>query len=130
MTQEEKRLLLRDLSARLPYWVKVKVTLPWANDAEFASDIKIRTLNACLLDVVLDNDNPVVKPYLRSMSSMTDGEKAIYSNYQIMVRRIGLTFEYNIDYITEWLLQHHLDFRGLIEKGLAIEAPEGMYNFK
>lgn len=24
----------------------------------------------------------------------------------------------------------HLDYRGLIEKGLALEAPEGMYNIK
>ena len=31
-----------------------------------------------------------------------------------------------IDY--DWLNAHHFDYRGLIEKGLAIEAPEGMYN--
>ena len=27
----------------------------------------------------------------------------------------------------DWLNAHHFDFRGLIEKGLALEAPEGMY---
>jgi hypothetical protein len=27
----------------------------------------------------------------------------------------------------DWLLAHHFDFRGLIEKGLALEAPDGMY---
>lgn len=28
---------------------------------------------------------------------------------------------------TDWLNAHHFDYRGLIEKGLALEAPEGMY---
>ena len=26
-----------------------------------------------------------------------------------------------------WLNVHHFDYRGLIEKGLALEAPNGMY---
>ena len=32
------------------------------------------------------------------------------------------------DCLIDWFLEHHFDHRGLIEKGLAIEAPEGMYN--
>ena len=27
----------------------------------------------------------------------------------------------------EWLNEHHFDYRGLIERGLALAAPEGMY---
>lgn len=27
----------------------------------------------------------------------------------------------------DWLLEHHFDFRGLIPKGLALEAPDNMY---
>lgn len=27
----------------------------------------------------------------------------------------------------DWLNAHHFDYRGLIQKGLALEAPEGMY---
>ena len=34
----------------------------------------------------------------------------------------------NIDKIVDWLNSHHFDYRGLIEKGLALPAPEGMYN--
>lgn len=30
--------------------------------------------------------------------------------------------------ILDWLLAYHFDYRGLIKKGLALEAPEGMYN--
>ena len=32
-----------------------------------------------------------------------------------------------LDKAIEWLNKHHFDWRGLIEKGLALEAPEGMY---
>lgn len=28
---------------------------------------------------------------------------------------------------TDWLNEHHFDYRGLIEKGLALEAPDDMY---
>lgn len=30
--------------------------------------------------------------------------------------------------LIDWLNAHHFDYRGLIEKGLALEAPEGMYD--
>lgn len=32
--------------------------------------------------------------------------------------------------VIDWLNAHHFDYRGLIEKGLALEALEGMYDFK
>ena len=62
----------------------------------------------------------IVKPYLRSMSSMTEEEKDEYDK----------TFDW--DYAIQgtpfdWLNAHHFDHRGLIEKGLAIEASEDMY---
>ena len=34
----------------------------------------------------------------------------------------------NINKLNEWLNVNHFDYRGLIKKGLALEAPEGMYN--
>ena len=55
------------------------------------------------------------------MSSMTEEEKNIYEynrNSNVEVVRMALF---------DWLNEHHLDYRGLIEKGLALEAPEGMY---
>ena len=44
---------------------------------------------------------------------------------------IEIGYSVDIDEVQEfidWLNQHHFDYRGLIEKGLALEAPEGMYN--
>ena len=32
-----------------------------------------------------------------------------------------------IEYVN-WLLENHFDYNNLIEKGLALEAPEDMYN--
>jgi len=126
MTAEEKQLLLIDLSARLPYGVKVRVTLPWANDVEFASDIKIRRLNASILDVVLDNDDPAVKPYLRPMSSMTEEERREYEKtfemFDLLYLKTWRTYD--------WLNENHFDYRGLIPMGLALPAEEGMYDTK
>ena len=45
------------------------------------------------------------------------------------ISRYGTNFE--TDYtVIDWLNSHHFDYRGLIKKGLALEAPEGMYNIK
>jgi len=37
---------------------------------------------------------------------------------------------YNQPILDDWKIEHHFDFRGLIEKGLALEAPDGMYDIK
>lgn len=108
MTQEEKKLLLIDLCARLPYSVKVKC------------GSEILTLNVNWLQTFqyhLDE----IKPYLRPMSSMTEEEKDEYD------RLVMCNASWVVD---DWLLVHHFDYRGLIEKGLALEAPEGMYKTK
>ena len=55
------------------------------------------------------------KPYLFPLSSMTEEQKKewLYT----------LSSDYNITYDTvDWLNKNHFDYRGLIEKGLAIDA--------
>ena len=88
-----------------------------------------------------------IKPYLRPMSSITKEEREeievlvfgewynsgsckvdhegwieILANYDVCGIDPGFCSDY-----TDWLLEHHFDIRGLIEKGLALEAPEEMY---
>jgi hypothetical protein len=58
------------------------------------------------------------------MSSMTEEEGLIAEE---MGCETTLEDWQKVNYI-DWLNAHHFDYRGLIEKGLAIEAPEGMYN--
>lgn len=57
------------------------------------------------------------------MSSMTEEEEAEYyalNAYEGAFPRNGDALDY--------VLSHHFDYRGLIPMGLALEAPEGMYN--
>ena len=67
------------------------------------------------------HNNFTIKPYLRPMASMTEEEKI---NYRAFFNYDGV--EYPDEYI-DWLNKNMFDYRGLIEKGLALEAPEGMY---
>lgn len=84
------------------------------------------------------------KPYLRPMSSMTEEEKIELKEY-LEAEEVdcdgfgyieGGTLEdyisrtpYSLcNYVIDWLNAHHFDYRGLIEKGLALEAPKEMYN--
>ena len=109
MTQEEKQLLLKDLCARLPYGVKFQ-----------GEDSNVYTLDAANY-FALQVEGVVFKPYLRPMSSMTEEEctkkEELFGSYIL---------DNNPAYI-DWLNTHHFDYRGLIEKGLALKAPKGMY---
>lgn len=129
MAQEEKQLLLKELCARLPYGVKVKFYLPLNTHfaIETLRDVEIRnedilicttTWNAIKLEGC--------KPYLRPMSSMTEEEK---ETYEMFFNEDGL-LNTSVDTYVDWLLEGLFDFRGLIPKGLASEAPEDMYNTK
>ena len=116
MTEKEKQLLFTDLCARLPYGVILD------------NGVKLRTIDA--LTKVISGDGSdrnieFVKPYLRPMSSITDEEQIEY-DYAIENNKFT-GFRGRIIWGLDWLNAHHLDYRGLIEKGLALEAPEGMY---
>ena len=120
MTQKEKQLLFKDICARLPYGVKYQTYL---GDIFTLKDI---TLSRKTTKYYID-DNAFslsqIKPYLRPMSSMTEEEE---NEYRAINCYEGL-FPHNEDAL-DYVLSHHFDYRGLIEKGLALEAPEGMYN--
>lgn len=145
MTREEKSLLLKDLSARLPYHVKVKVWLKDGTTEEGALDLEHNYANV-LLDAFYYNKIKEIKPYLRLMSSMTDEEKKIFlgirgrssrNTISAFVPNGTIDAEYKVDCIVcslhnysrniDWLNKNHFDYRGLIPMGLALDAPEGMY---
>ena len=129
MTQEEKQLLLKDLCARLPYGGMYET--PYG--PRVLNDIFIYSNGPVYTDHGVGNYNEVfgvelenIKPYLRPLSSMTEEEE----NELVKAAVVG---GYNDDsvlnsyIVTDWLNAHHFDYRGLIEKVLALEAPEGMY---
>lgn len=122
MTPEEKQLLLKDLCARLPYGVKIKF---YSMEYPYGSEPVI--LTASLLKDRWENIHDV-KPYLRSMSSMTQEERLIYEQRLHDVgRSIDVIDADDVVPHIDWLLSHHFDFRGLIPMGLALEATVDMY---
>ena len=114
MTQEDKELLLRDLCARLPYGVKVNNEIQ-GNFVIYGvceNYIFARTTTSHADFRVED-----IKPYLRPMSSMTEEEKSQYNFYLTRI-----VFAYDASLLINWLNAHHFDYRGLLKKGLAIDA--------
>ena len=116
---EEKDLLLIDLCTRLPYNVICLVNFKDAEGWKTENMI----LSGCFLDEyyfttkngsIYSND---FKPYLRSMESMTDDE------YEELCS-IGLTKFIGDSKEIDWFNARHFDYRGLIEKGLAIAVTE------
>ena len=114
MNKENKELLLKDLSARLFYGVMI----------EGLEHPEIMTIKHLAIISVMSAEP--YKPYLRPMSSMTEEEKEEY--HKLCDSYYGIYFD-SIDSI-DWLNSHHFDYRGLIPKGLALVAPEGMYKTK
>lgn len=146
MTQEDNDLLLKDLCARLPYGVICKCYHTefdeWdgkpfvANYNETLNNIDV---NGFFLAGGFSYEIDEVKPYLRPMSSMTEGEKeemhnflspegtAIYENdgVALPMNHCGEFIPYEfMGRIIQYLLEHHFDYIGLIEKGLAIEVTQ------
>ena len=117
MTQENKELLLNDLCSRLVYGVKCCVK----NNHKISGD---------LVGIVGENvyiyssghaifSISDIKPYLFPLSSMTDEQK---QEYQYITERWMYDSSYSIGDSSDWLNKNHFDYRGLIEKGLAIDA--------
>lgn len=130
MTQEQKDLLLKDLCARLPYGVKLHCS------SNVMICIGPYTLNTIVLDRIFNNNTEYVpfdefKPYLFPMSSMTDEQKEFIKNkfcydwdiddhpYSLWAHCIVIG---DADELIDWFHKNHIDYRGLIEKGLAIDA--------
>ena len=130
MTQEEKDILIADLCGRLPY--KVKCSTPYGIGVLDSIDMEHMDLTFEGPDdnyYTLDRN---IKPYLRPMSSMTEEEREEF-------RLLGGIISYNPNHNTysmsafspeayDWLNKNMFDYRGLIPKGLALEAKEGLYN--
>lgn len=139
MKQEDKQLLLKDLCARLPYGVIVDYAYNTFKNGLKESKLTILTCNilSTFISPRMNETNEYIKPYLRPMSSMTEKEKGEYTEFIF-------DYEYDdywhpgkytdavyVDVMSElidWLNAHYFDYRNLIERGLVLPAPEGMYN--
>ena len=142
MTQEEKDLLLKDISARLPYGLKV-CCINLSDEMPKVWDL-IGMPALHLADILVEgshrfagvNIEKSIRPYLRPMSSMTEEERKKY--YETMDEYTHRLYPNSCDWSEhteyswtiatfDWLNKKMFDYRGLIPMGLAISAPEGMY---
>ena len=125
MTPEEKELLLKDLSARIPYQPLCKKI-----DTEDDFCECDGPLGYSLRDFV--GNNVIIKPYLRPMSSMTSQEWCELCDCNVKDEKAAIFIKDGRRFVSHvnqeaFLNSHHFDYRGLIPMGLALEAPEGMY---
>lgn len=128
MTQEDKNLLLQDLCGRLPYGVKVTFAGYSGRDDCI--------LNSQHLNSTYAIEYLRLKPYLRPLSSMTEDERKEFDDLSkfdedVWMGNHKVGFPKNVRIMSkcvDWLNKNMFDYRGLIPKGLANEAPEGMYN--
>ena len=148
MTQEEKDLLIKDLCARLPYGVKINYSTGPANHCIFTlTELNVKTSYDEQYDLhCYPKLNGIYNyfdclPYLRSMSSMTKEERyeiqrilgkdkdiEIFDDFIHIIDSSRKSFSFlELQALLDWLNKKMFDYSGLISKGLALEAPEGMY---
>lgn len=112
MTKEDKDLLLHDLCARLPYRVRGNYQ---NSDDELLRRVTIVYRYLEPNGMVMTGD---IKPYLFPISSMTSKQRAELS--MLVANEYDMLKSFLIE--IEFYHKHHFDYRGLIEKGLAIDA--------
>lgn len=123
MTQEDKELLFKDLCARLPYHTRVKVWLKDGTTEEGALDLE-HNYGDVLRDAFYYDKIVKIKPYLFPLSSMTEEQyDQLYIDSRVKNDSIDIldALANDMDAI-DWLNKNNFDYRGLIEKGLAIDA--------
>ena len=128
MTQEEKQLLLVALCGYLPYGLKVQEYNEeygfYNSELDTISMKYFADNEPCFEGYWIDRIENI-KPFLRPLSSMTGEEKSEYANFWCYD-------EYDEPILCpedaircgDWLNKHHFDYRGLIDRGLAIEVTE------
>lgn len=142
MTQEQNTLLLKDLCARVPYGVKVRSKIPINQNEhkEIVGQVTSVHYNISIVqvegfDVIADySPHFEIKPYLFPISSITEEQWKEITDIQI--KESLMSIDSNNDYMSnplfsigdlktlDWCYVNHIDYRGLIPMGLAIDATD------
>lgn len=125
MTQEDKELLLKDLCARLNTNLVCSIYRTDDQGVGYRNEILYGYCNIDGWDEFYFGEDcgisidyvSKIKPYLLPLSSMTEEQKSQYNFYLTRI-----VFAYDASLLIDWLNKNHFDYRGLIKKGLAIDA--------
>ena len=137
----DKELLIKDLSSRLPYGVKVNgLFLIYDKDKD-----KI-LYKECVKELSYNHLSRywTLKPYLFPLSSMTEEQKKeILKRYNLHTHGLCIEITNHSEgywdddnscnlqdylWLIDWFNKNHFDYRGLIEKSLALDATNlGIY---
>ena len=125
MKQEDKELLLKDLCTRSPYGVKCKVSYNSGviNDVDATLHGMDNDGFLTFDEIIGDHREFLCKPYLFPLSSMTEEQKIIYGDLcYAVIHSLAWDMQAALNELIDWLNKNHFDYRGLIERGLAIDA--------
>ena len=122
MTQEDKMLLIKDLSSRLPYAVHVQHTSGFSGTLcdismhhKYDENDNVYDI-ICYTDFFGDGNSITIehfKPYLFPLSSISNRTLEMFDEWS----------DSKTSYVTiEFYNSRHIDYRGLIKEGLAIDA--------
>ena len=118
MTKEQKELLIKDLCCRLPYGVKFNFKY-----AESSSEI-MRAIYLQNYMIINSKDYSCeindIKPYLFPMSSMT--EELREEHKDLLDNQYSFDANGNVFTLQDFYCKYHIDYRGLISMGLALDA--------
>lgn len=123
MKEEDRKLLLKDLSARLQYGVRISVN----DKVETLQGINVLD-DTAEYDIFLSSNIEEVKPYLFPLSSMTEDQRKeyegiIYKNIELHCERYYDVIDVDeFDCLMDFYHKYHFDYRGLIRLDLAIDA--------
>ena len=123
MIQEDKELLLKDICARFPYGVVIHVDEKTSQADERLYGMRENGGKLLINDAFYIEE---IKPYLFPMSSMTEEQKKELEDTLIEMQLKAISDEINGEnvatYEIDFYNKHHIDYRGLIPMGLAIDA--------
>ena len=147
MKQEDKELLLKDICARLPYGVKGKCEIDASYDTSFDTKVQTHTFDAIVYGIkeklllvtpLIENRDELefaneevgdgidildFKPYLFPSSNMPDEALREYSKTLGWIRTTKGYSESELTFDSfDCVNKYHIDYRGFIENGLAIDA--------
>lgn len=144
MKNEDKQLLLKDISARLPYGVIGQCEIDASYDTSFDTIFQTHKFDAVVYGIkedlllvtpliedkdeqefaneeVADGVNILdFKPYLVPLSDMTEEQDKEYALLQTSAGKDGFLYVWNCANMVKWLIENNFDYNGLIPKGLAI----------